>query len=401
MSHKRSGNAPWTTPGSVLGAAALAFSLLLGCQGPDDESTPKSVAPGGGPIADEGNSAGSGSTYTGPVTLSLTAEPAVRWDPTNGKTTVLVQYSVRGANDAPLGDKQVGTVMLVDEKALDSESLLDSSSEELAVNLHFAEVLDASYSMTQHDPPAFDPMKQAARDTYRDVVQAWAQRPGNASFRGIWFDEVINQTVENQNTGRPWLPDDLLAIPAPQPGSATKMYGAAQRMAELLKTDYDNGIAAGARDHHVMLLFSDGADNYSWFDNTSEEQLLTTATGASYVQYGLPATSLNDVTEAIKAHPRLTVHVIGLGSDINVSELTQIAEAGGGVFLQNPSSENLGDLFEQVMLEFTTIQTEGALMPLPPGDYTYTLRVINGDGSARDEFSFRFHAGDSNAGVLP
>lgn len=389
--------------GIWFGTIALVFGVLVGCQGPDDDGGSNSLAPGGGPVAGGGSSSGGGSggTYTGAVALSLTAEPAVKWDPTNGKTTVLVQYSVRGASDAPLGDKQFGTVMLVDNNALDSESLLDSTSEELAINLHFAEVLDASYSMTQHNPPAFDPMKQAARDTYRDVVQAWAQRPGNASFRGIWFDQVINQTVENQNTGRPWLPDDLLAIPAPQPGSATKMYGAAQRMAELLKGDYDRGVAAGERDHHVMLLFSDGADNYSWFDNASQEQLLTTATGASYVQYGVPATVLDDVTAAIKAHPRLTVHVIGLGSQINATELTKIAEAGGGVFLQNPSSENLGDLFEQVMLEFTTIQTEGALIPLPPGDYTYTLRVVNSNGSANDEFSFRFHAGDPSARVLP
>jgi len=382
----------WLSIGLVLGAFA-------GCQGPDGNGAPNGTGAGG--PAGNGSSSGSGGIYTGPIAISLTAEPAVKWDPTNGKTTVLVQYSVRGASEAPLSDKQFGTVMLVDEKALDSESLLDSSSEELAVDLHFAEVLDASYSMTQHNPPAFDTMKQAARDTYRDVVQAWAQRPGNASFRGIWFDEVINQTVDSQNTGRPWLPDDLLTIPTPQPGSATKMYSAAQRMAELLKGDYDKGIAAGERDHHVMLLFSDGADNYSWFNNASAETLLTTSTGASYVQYGMPATTLNDVTAAIRAHPRLTVHVIGLGSQINASELTQIAEAGGGVFLQNPSSEKLGDLFEQVMLEFTTIQTEGALMPLPPGDYTYTLRVVNGNGSASDEVSFRFHAGDPNAGVLP
>lgn len=377
------------------------MAALAACQGPDEEGNTTGGG-AGGPIAGSGSSGGgSGSTYTGPVTLALTADPTVRWDPTTGKTTVLVQYSVRGASDAPLGDTQFGTVMLVDEKALDSESLLDSSSQELAVNLRFAEVLDASYSMTQHNPPAFDTMKEAARNTYRDVLQAWAQRPGEASFRGIWFDEVINQTLDSESTGRAWLPDDLLTIPAPQPGSATKMYGAAQRMAELLKTDFDKGIAAGERDHHVMLLFSDGADNYSWFNNTSQENLLTTSTGASYVQYGMAATTLNDVTAAIRAHPRLTVHVIGLGSQINASELTQIAEAGGGVFLQNPSSENVGDLFEQVMLEFTTLQTEGALMPLPPGDYTYTLRVVNGNGSASDDISFRFHAGDSNAGMLP
>jgi hypothetical protein len=383
-----------------VGTAALIITLALSfsaCKGPNDDEG--SLAPGSGSPGDGGSSGGSGS-YKGPVALHMTADPSVKWNPADGKTTVVLQYTVRGANNVPLQKGQYLSSMWVDGRALDAESLLDSASEDLAVQLNFTEVLDASYSMTQHSPPAFEPMKKAAADTYQGILDTWSQRPGEVYFRAIWFDEVINETVNNPNTARKWQPGDLLTIPAPSAGTATKLYGAAQKMAELMKADFDAGSAAGPRDHHVMLLFSDGADNYSWFANASAPKLLSTSNGASYNQYGLAAATLDGVKAAIHAHPRLTVHVIGLGSAIDADKLKQIADAGHGVFLQNPSSDKLDELFDQVLLEFTTIQTEGALMPLPPGDYRFTLRVTDGKGSSKDEYSFSFHGGDSSARVL-
>jgi len=41
-----------------------------------------------------------------------------------------------------------------------------------------------------------------------------------------------------------------------------------------------------------------------------------------------------------------------------------------------------------------------ATIPLPPGDYDFTLRVRTADGRARDEYTFRFHAGDGSSGVI-
>jgi hypothetical protein len=90
-----------------------------------------------------------------------------------------------------------------------------------------------------------------------------------------------------------------------------------------------------------------------------------------------------------------------LGSSINEAELQSIADAGHGVFLKNPDSARLDELFAQVLTEFTTLKTEGALIPMPTGDYNFTLRITNAAGTASDEYSFRFHGGDTTARELP
>lgn len=354
-----------------------------------------SACGGGG----SGGSPASGSTGSG-VTLDVTQEPQVTWLSTNGKTQVIMQFSVRDDNDLPLTEDQVEVQLELDGNPIDVESVLNQSSTELEVNLYFAMVLDASFSMTQHNPPAFEPMKTAASDSYRHVLDLWSTRPGTVKFSLIWFDEVMNQTVYNTGVARDWLPDDILSIPAPGAGTATKLHSAVKVMADYLQSEHDNGVYNGARDQYVMLVFSDGADNYSYWDNSAVNTVLATSSGASYRQFGTVPTTLEAAEAAVAAHPRLTTHVIGLGSAINADELGQIAEAGNGTFQANPSSENLGNLFERVLSEFTTIQTRGAEIPLPPGDYDFTLTVRNKAGGAPASYEFRMHAGDPQAGVI-
>jgi hypothetical protein len=77
-----------------------------------------------------------------------------------------------------------------------------------------------------------------------------------------------------------------------------------------------------------------------------------------------------------------------------------MSDAGGGRYFKNPSSSQVDALFDQVTREFATIQDHGATIPLPPGDYTFGLRVWTGDRRARDEIFFEFHAGDEASGVL-
>jgi hypothetical protein len=313
----------------------------------------------------------------------------------NGKTQVIVQFSVRDGDGNPLPEDQLEVQMSLDDQPLDVESLLNQSSTDLAVNLYFAMVLDASYSMTQHNPPAFEPMKTAARDSYQEVLDLWSTRPGEVKFSLLWFDEVMNQS---QNS---WAPNDILSIPEPTSGTATKLQSSVKVMADYLQTEYDNGVFNGARDQYVMLVFSDGADNYSWWSNDKIGPVLkTTSSGASYQQFGTVATTLEEATQAISGHPRLTTHVIGLGSAINTAELTQIAAAGNGSYQANPSSENIAQLFQRVLQQFTTIMTRGAEIPLPPSNYRFTLTVKNKVNGATGSYSFMMHAGDPQTGVL-
>lgn len=384
---------------------ATLFLIFAGCRSPESTVTGgnNTVPPPPPPVG--GNNGGvtvtPQSPFSGVLDVSLVTNPAIRYDETSGKTSIIIQYLVREQSGRPLSEAHYVTTLLVDNEPLDVEALLDRRSEALAVNLNFAMVLDASYSMLEHKPPAFEPMKQAARDTYLTVLETWKQRTGLVKFNLIWFAELVNQSISIPGVGREWTPDDILSIPTPLAGSATRLYGATRHMVETMQKDRVNGVASGPRDHHVMVVFSDGKDNYSYFDNSAFSQNLTTTSGANYRQYGTTMTTLDQVKTAIAAHPNLTVHVIGLGSSINETELQAIADAGQGVFLKNPDSAKLDELFAEVLTEFTTLKTEGALVPMPPGDYTFILRVTNTAGTASDEYAFRFHGGDPTAKEIP
>lgn len=383
------------------------FTLLTACQGPDDNNnapqtsnpTPATSSSSSSSGSNSGNSA-PGVPYGGALALNLTTTPSVQWSAVNGKTTVTVQYAVRGDQDQPLADTDYTTTLLLNDKPLDVESLVDRSAQEVAVNLDFAMVLDATYSMTQHNPPAFEPMKKAARNSWQNVIDIWAKRSGKLNVSFMWFDEFVNQAVDLPAASRQWQPDDALFLPTPPTGTATRLYGAVAKMADTMAAHYQSKQFAGDRDQQIMLVFSDGANNYSYFDNSSISRQLTTSNGASYLQTGTPASTLDDVKAKIAADPKLIVHVIGLGSAINADELAAIAKAGKGLFLQNPSSQNLEQLFQRVIQEFTTIQTQSAVIPLAPGDYNFTIKIANRTGTAADEYHFNFHAGDTTAHVL-
>ena len=104
---------------------------------------------------------------------------------------------------------------------------------------------------------------------------------------------------------------------------------------------------------------------------------------------------------AIGAHPNLTVHALGLGSSVQDSQLQPPGHRGWGPLPEEPLQLAAGALFDSLTREFATIQDHGATMPLPPGDYYFTVRVRTVKGNASDSYSFSFHGGDTGAGVLP
>lgn len=342
-----------------------------------------------------GSDTSSQSSYSGPVKIEITGDPSVIYNKTTGKTTVVVQFITRDENGLPLEGSKINVGMEVDSKAIDNESLLEDASKELEVNLLYSMVLDASYSMTQHNPPAFEPMKKAAKNSLDEVNNLWSSRPGKVDFSLLWFDEYLQRSVGQ------WSSNNILLIPTPKAGTATKLHAAVDYMASDMAQAFQSGIAAGSRDRHIMIVLSDGADNLSWHDNSGIEAILSLKGGVQYRKLGWQARTLEDALNRIKAHPKLTVHVIGLGSAVNDTELTEIAKAGGGVYLKNPSTTEVISLFSRVTKEFTTLQTRGAAIPLPPGNYTFTLAIKNQQNTESDNYSFSFHAGDLNAGVIP
>ena len=103
-----------------------------------------------------------------------------------------VQYTVNNqddiaevAVDGPVLSAEVNWIdaddvtveLLLDNRPVDNESLLQADSEELSSSIHLGLVLDASFSMLLHNPPAFEPMLTAARNA---VVEGLAQGQGLA-----------------------------------------------------------------------------------------------------------------------------------------------------------------------------------------------------------------------------
>lgn len=374
-----------TRPARALLVLALS-ALAAGCS---NDFRPGPASPG--PIPGNGDGGGDGGTPG--VRIQSLSAPRVAYDATTGKTTIVVQFITRDDAGNPLTPDDVEVDLLVDGDALDNESILEEDAEELSSSVYLSLVLDASYSMLQHTPAAFRPMLEAARNTITEGIDLYAGRPGTFTWSLVWFDEVIH------TPGDGWDPSDILSIPEPSQGTATKLFGAVEYEALEMLDAYET-IANGPNDHHVLVVFSDGADNYSWFDNSTVTSEGQTANGSPYTSAGYPAATREACEAAIAMHPRITSHVIGLGTQVNDAELTSIAESGEGRYFKNLASGEIGALFDQVVQEFATIQDRGATIPLPPGDYTFTLRVSNADGAHSDMLTFMFHAGDEGAGVL-
>ena len=100
----------------------------------------------------------------------------------------------------------------------------------------------------------------------------------------------------------------------------------------------------------------------------------------------------------VRAFPQLKVHVMGLGNQIEASELTAIASAGGGRLITNGDPAQVSTLFGDITREFTTIRRDAITLPVTRGDHEYVEEVVVQGAVAR--VSFRFHTGDAGAAVL-
>jgi len=195
----------------------------------------------------------------------------------------------------------------------------------------------------------------------------------------VWFDELISTPDPQARRFR------IGDIPTPQPGSFTKLYSAVSAALAMSAARYDQGIAAGERDRHVLVVFTDGLDNLSSFANPDVRQQGRLRNGDSYPRFGWRATALQDVLAQIADHPayptNLTVHSIALGENcaeaspgeacFDGAALASIAQVGFGQQITSPRSAT--DLFDLIQREFTTLQSSGAVMALAPGVYEFRL----------------------------
>ncbi len=282
---------------------------------------------------------------------------------------------------------------LIDGNVQDSEAIANFTDARLASNLKLGMVLDASYSMTQWDPPAFTPMKQSALDTLDGVRRQFASwNSGAFSPALLWFqDQYLCEPSS------PTMPDRaVLDIPAPAQGSSTKLYAAAARMVDELQAAATPN--PNATDQFAMVLFTDGKDNYSQFDTSSVPAKSFPATGGSFTCTGAAPVTLEALLAKLNAFEGLRVYVIGLGNQLDATVLGAIARAGNGRFVSNPDSGSVASLFGEIQREFTTVRRDGITTPIADGEHTYVEEVSSNGNVSR--VTFRFRVANGTATVL-
>ena len=337
-----------------------------------------------------------GLATTAVTSVELQSTPVAVYDPITGKTTIVLEFQVRDGAGNSVDPSTATLQRYVNGQVVDVESVLATQDTKLSSNLQLGVVLDASYSMTQWQPPAFEPMKKAAYDMLQSIRTQFSSWGTFGSSLGWFQDEYVCAPSS------PSMPDSaVLSIPTPHLGDSTRLFAATAEMVDRMKQIHDASPAPTSADHFAMVVFTDGYDNYSWFDASDPSKVPPVsypATVGSFTCGGTGPFALSDVVAKLQAFPQLKVHVIGLGNQIKLSELTAIANAGHGRVVSNPDPSQVSTLFGEIAREFTTIRRDGITMPLPPGDYEYVEEVTAGGGTAH--VRFRFHAGDATATVI-
>lgn len=329
------------------------------------------------------------------VTVEPFADPQIEYDASRGTTTIIVRFVAR-QGDRPLGEDDIDVELKVNEKAVDVEGILQQDSEALSANLHITLVLDTSYSMLQHSPSAFAPMLSSARRTLQAASGLYTDRPGSFEWDLVWFDDAIFRPVITSPSMR-WTPQDVERIPTPSVGSFTKLYAA---MDDAIRSSINHAalFGGGPRDQHIVVAFSDGADNYSWFDNADVDGQGSLDSSRQYHYYGASPTTRADVESLLKASPEIQLHMMGLGSAVNDADMQALSKAGRGRYFKNLDASKVDQLFDKVILEFTSVQTQGVTLPLPPGQYRFTAKVTAQGASG--SYSFSFMGGQEGAGLV-
>jgi hypothetical protein len=324
------------------------------------------------------------------------------WNPENGATRLILQFVTRDqsglALDPELDANQEPTALasqlLVDNGPPDVESLLNRDSELLKSDLALSLVLDSTYSMLSHTPPAFEPMKAAAVDVLTGIRDTWSTNNAQFHWELTWFNEVIFRPAAN-NRGENWSISDIRDLPTPETGSFTGLWKAVHYTIGIHQELYEKQVAAGKRDQHVMVVFSDGEDNHSYFDNSNIDRPDDLNGVLHWTYQGYPATNFEDLQALLDEFPQLRVYVIGFGdallsaNDLEKQKLRNLAEQNRGQYFFGNDSNALAQLFDSVKREFITMQTLGVETPLRDGQHEFSLRARHHASGAegRKDFS--------------
>jgi len=336
--------------------------------------------------------------------------PFVRLDERIGTTVVIVDYVVHDGVGNSLAPEQYRTKLFLDGNLLGTgifdETVLGSDAQELELDLFLMLVIDASFSLEQFSPPQFVNTMQGAENLVLRGADLWSTRAGTFDWSIVWFNDLLARPdADFAESFR------ITNIPRPAPGDFTKLYSAVSAGLDVSADLRSEGVAADPRDRHIVVVFTDGRDNLSPFDNADVEERGQLTNGDPHLRFGWRATDLPTALAEISEHPaypsNLTVHTVGLGESCSTTSsatcfdrqaLQQIAQVGLG--REFDSQDDVVELFEQVTGEFETLKSDGAILALPPGTYTFDVVVERIGGSAVGELRFLFVVSAASAEFL-
>jgi len=356
------------------GPVAVLAALLAGCGG-DGDAAPTGVRA---------------------ISIEAVGAPSVSSDG-DGRTRVITSFVARADTGVAQRALTVGETTVefwLDGAKVSGESVL--ARNELGGDLFYTLVLDGSYSMvSDHEPSAFQPMLAAARASFEEIEREWQQRGTNAEVRfdWLWFDDYIHYPDDKSGAA-------ISLVPEPRSGeNDTRLFGAIDYMLKRHVATAAAGFATEPQDRHVMVVFTDANDNRSYFVTSEINERVETPPAHVKHRPGVPTADHTELIERINTAraagqlPAFTLHAIGLGSAVRAEPLRALAESQHGVFVQNPNSRSLSELFSAITREVVSIQTVGVKLPLRPGRYQLTVRVCLKDQPERfAEFPIEFTA---------
>lgn len=229
-------------------------------------------------------------------------------------------------------------------------------------NIHVTLVLDASSSIVESG--LFDQTTTAALDMLNQGRDLWKDRPGGFTWQVVWFNQWVWESTGD------WELEDIQSIPGPakDDDGFTRMYAAVDfAIGRTTEVRNQEGIAAGDRDTHLIVLFTDGRDNSSGRPSPKPPKTSgVTSSKATYMVHPTEVVTAADVEAALEARDWLQLSILALGNDIDDRVLERFSDAAEGGQVYN--GNNVENLFGRAARSFETLQTVGWRLPLNPGE---------------------------------
>lgn len=306
--------------------------------------------------------------------LSVTIDPVVScYNESDTRTGMFVSFIGRDPDTrAPL---KVEACQSVTGNDVLGEGGSGVSSLNLKSDLSLTLVVDASTSMVNSG--VFDDVLEAAEKLVRNASVEWGERPGQFTWRFIWFNDYVFEPVENVSPN----PSDLTLIEAPPVGATTRLYSAIDYGIDLATEHRTRGPNIDNQNTDILIVFTDGRDNASDRPIVADPALCPAGAGCKALDPAV-VDGPTPLVRRLRELPWLQVVTLALGDQPDKEALLDIAHATEeGRLVESDAVETL---FDQARREFVEKRAFGFYGPVNFGDAEWSLELFANPQDAMD-----------------